>query len=472
VPLSLRSFLDSVPEAILRLGEPIATRHAITALQHVLGEDGRHPILVVERPVLADGTTGAMPVVTNLGASRELLARALGWPSHREAAQRYAAAAGGGIDPLVVGGEGAPVQAMILKGEAADLTRLPALTQHSLDPGPYLTAAYATTVDPETGIDNTAIQRCWIKQPRRMSWFPYPASHNRQNLRKYWAKGEPCPVAFWIGHHPAILMGAQAKLGYPESHWRAAGGLAREPVRLVPSLSFGARLRVPADAEIVIEGVAPPDLLEADGPFGEYTSYSGPQVVAPVCEVLCITHRRDALYHDYGSGLADALVADNLVNEGKLFAAIRRAAPSLANVHVPFSGRRFHAYLQLADPRPGEARAALAAALEDRRVKLAIALDADIDLFDEARVLWAVATRVQWHRDTWVAAGLPGSSLDPSWSAGATTTSKIAIDATLPPTGGGAGPRPVPPVSRVPAAALERARLMLAATERSAWPRQ
>ncbi|NDG42944.1 MAG: hypothetical protein EBY28_27265 [Betaproteobacteria bacterium] len=66
-----------------------------------------------------------------------------------------------------------------------------------------------------------------------MTWFPYPTTHNMRNLRKFWDRGEPCPVAFWIGHHPAVLLGTQAKLRYPESHWAAAGGVLGAPLRVV-----------------------------------------------------------------------------------------------------------------------------------------------------------------------------------------------------------------------------------------------
>lgn len=470
--LSLRDFLAAHAAETLRLAEPVSVVHAVTALQHALGAMGRLPIVVIDKPLLPDGRRSALPLVTNLGASRDLAARVLGFPSHREAARLYAARVAAGIDPAFVAPADAPVRDIVATGDDVDATALPALVQHALDPGPYLTAAHATTVDPETGIDNTAIQRAWVKGRRRLSWFPYPASHNMRNLRKWWARGEPCPVAFWIGHHPAVLMGAQAKLGYPESHWRSAGGLARAPVRLVPSATFGERLMVPADAEIVIEGTAPVELWEADGPFGEYTSYSGPQVPAPVVEVAAITRRRDAIYHDIGSGLADALVPDNIVNEGKIYANVKRLVPALANVHVPVSGRRFHAYLQLDRPAPGEARDAIQAALADRRVKAAFAFDADIDIFDERQVLWAIATRVQWQRDSWVVSGLSGSALDPSWGAGQRTTSKIGVDATLPPAAARDAPPPTPPVIRVPDLALAEARALLAGRDPSRWPAQ
>lgn len=461
--MDLRSFLEDVAESVWRPEGPLSTAYEITALQHALDADGRFPVIRVAKPVLADGRTSAMEIVCNLTASRALTARALGIADHREAARSYAERTGNPVAPEIVEAAQAPVQEIVLEGDEADLTALPALTQHVGDPGPYLTAAHATTRDPETGVDNTAIQRCWIKGPRLMSWYPYPVSHNARNLRKYWEKGEACPVAFWIGHHPAVSMGTQAKLAYPESHWAAAGGLIGAPLRLVPSRTHGDAIMVPADAEIVVEGWAPANRLEADGPFGEYTGYEAPEVQAPVVEVSCITRRRDAIYHDYASGLADMLVPDNMAMEGKLYGMIRAVAPSLANVHVPVSGRRFHAAIQLRDPAPGEARDALMAALAYRRVKAAFAVDADIDIFSETAMQWAIATRVQWHRDSFIVDGLSGSAGDPSWAEGAETTSKIGVDATL--RAGGLRP------SRAPGDALARARSLLAGQDSDAWPR-
>lgn len=468
---SLGSFIESLGPELLRVATPMATAYEITALQHVLDGQGRYPVVLIDRPTLADGTTSSFPLVCNLTASRSLVAETLSLASHREAAMALSSAAHDGIEPLRVDRAHAAI-AEVEQIEDADLTRLPATTQHLLDPGSYLTAAHATTVDPDSRIDNTAIQRCWIKGPKRMSWYPYPSSHNAINLRKWWARGKPCPVAFWIGHHPAIVIGSQAKLAYPRTHWDAAGALAAQAVALTPSLTLGDDILVPADAEIVIEAWAWPDDVEADGPFGEFTGYLGAQTVAPVVRVTAITHRRGAIYHDYGSGLSDMLVPDNMSMEGKLFSLIRQVAPSLRNVHVPSSGRRFHAWLQLQDPAPGEARDALAAAMSYRRLKTVAAFDDDIDIFDEARVLWALATRVQWQRDALRLDGLSVSTLDPSLAAGARTGSKFGIDATLPQRASAGGARPSPPVAQSPAAALAAADAVLAGRAAGGWPCQ
>ncbi len=468
---SLGSFLTGFgsESVVLRMAAPIATVHDITALQYALQEKKRYPIVFAEKPILSDGRESAFPVVCNLTASREVTAAALGVEDHRAFAKTYASAVGSPIAPLVVSRDEAPVQEVVQHSDEVNLLDLPALTQHVGDPGPYLTAAHATTYDPDTLVDNVAIQRCWVKGAAAMSYFPYPATHNARNMRKFWERGEDCPIAFWIGHHPLVLMGTQAKMGYPESHLSAAGGLLGQPLRVAPSVTHGERILVPADAEIVIEGWVPKDTFGPDGPFGEYTGYLGPQMIAPTCEVTCITRRQNAIYHDYGSGLDDMLVPDNMVMEGKLYAMVAQVAPSLVNVHVPTSGRRFHAYLQFDNPAQGEARDGLMAALSYRRVKTAIAVNTDVDVFEETDMLWALATRVQWDRDSIGVSGLSGSMLDPSLPKGARTTSKLGIDATLPP-GEGAGPSPSLPRSRVPEDALERARDLLKSHSAEEWP--
>jgi UbiD family decarboxylase len=468
--LDLRRFLADEAAHVWRVGEPVDVAHGVTALQYALEAQGRRPIVYVERPRLRDGRLADMPVVCNLTASRAITARALGIADHRDAARIYSGKTGAPLAPIIVEAADAPVREVIAQGDALDLTALPALVQHVLDPGPYLTAAHATTFDPDTGVDNTAIQRCWIKGRARMSWYPYPVSHNARNLRKFWARGEACPVAFWIGHHPSVLLGTQAKLAYPQSHWAACGGLIGERLRLAPSVTHGARIMVPADAEIVIEGFAPKDVLEADGPFGEYAGYMGPQTIAPVVDVTCITRRRDAIYHDYGSGLADMLVPDNMALEGRLYQLVRAVAPSLVNVHVPVSGRRFHAYLQLKEPAAGEARDALAAALAYRRTKVAIAVDNDIDIFSDEAMMWALATRVQWNRDMFTLSGMSGSLVDPSLPFGARTTAKAAIDATMPPATIADGPRAFAARSHVPDGPAAAASALLARAQSAGWP--
>lgn len=466
----LRSFLAESESALWRPGGSLSVEHEITALQHASDRAGRYPVIQIDQPQLPDGTVSDIPVVCNLTASRELTATALGLSDHRHAAAEFYQRLSAGIEPTIVAADQAPIQEVVLEGDDCSLEDLPALKQHLYDPGRYLTAAHATTYDPDGGIDNTAIQRCWIKGPRKMSYYTVASSHNARNMRKFWQAGEDCPIAFWIGHHPAAVIGSQVKLDYPQSHWSAAGGFMGEPLRLVPSRTHGDKIMVPADAEIVVEGWIPKDRFEPDGPFGEYHGYIGPQVMAPICEITCITRRNKAIYHDYGSGLTDMVVPDNMTMEGKLFGMARAVTPAITNVHVPVSGRRFHAYLQMTDPMNGEARDVLAAVLAYRRLKMAISVDSDIDIFDERDINWALATRVQWERDSFTLSGMSGSPLDPSLPAGAKTVSKIGIDATLPQSEFVGAPKPTLPRSEVPTDLLDKAMQKLSEAKSKEWP--
>lgn len=463
----LRAFLSECRDTVLRIEEPVSVIEDITALQHALSASGRYPVLVIENPILPDGQTAPMPVVTNTLASRTLNTHVLGL----DGAAAFAERSSKSIDPVVVERD-IPARQVVLDGDQADLQRLPVLHQHVGDLGHYVTAGHCTTADPDSGVDNTSIQRCCIKGPRRLSFYPYPSSHNALNLRKYWQRGEACPIAIWIGHHPQISMAAQAQLPYPGSHWAAAGGVTGAPIRLAPSITHGKTVPVPADAEIVIEGYCPVDVLEADGPFGEYPGVMGVQTATPVIEVTRITHRKAALYHDIGAGMEDHLVPDNMVMEGRLWSLVQPVAPSLREVAVPFSGRRFHAYLQFENPRPGEVRDALAAALSYKRIRTVVAVDEDIDLQSDSDILWAVATRVQWHRDIMRIDGMTHPNLDPALPAGAATISKLAIDATQPPAMAPGLPKPVTPRLTVGAPALDRARRLITNANLSEWPQQ
>jgi 2,5-furandicarboxylate decarboxylase 1 len=435
---NLRTYLEEIeeknPEAILRISKPLKAAYEISALQRKLDAMRKYPVIIVERPILDSGQESPFPVVTNVTASRELCAKALGIHPQR-VAMEYNDRVSQRVDPIVVNKEEAPVKEVFEKGEEVDLLRFPILTHNYMDPGPYIGTGFATTYDPDTGIDNTCLQRIWVKSPRRTGFWPAIVSHTMQNLLKFWGRGEDMPIAVWLGHHPAGVSGAQARLGYPESHYPAMGGVLGEPVRLVPTETFGDKLMVPADAEMVIEGYVPKDVFEAEGPFGEYPGYIGPQRPSPVIEVSCVTYRKDAIYHGIGVGLADHLVLlGNFPLEARIYNIVKSVVPELMNVFVPISGRRNHAYLQVKKTRPGLGKEVIMAALPcDSRLKHVFVVDEDIDLFNEGEVLWSIAYRSQWDKDMVVVKGAAVFPLDPSLPAPGNIGTRGGIDATCPP---------------------------------------
>jgi len=434
----LRSYLVELekenPEVILRVQKPLRVAYEITALQRKLDSLRRYPVMIIERPILDNGEESQYPVLTNIAASRELSAKALGINPRRIAIE-YDKRVSQKIAPVQVNKKEAPVKEIIEKGKEINLLKFPILTHNYMDPGPYIGTGFVTTYDPDTSIDNCGLQRIWVKNPKRTGFWPAPASHNIRNMMKWWSQGKDMPVAIWIGHHPAGIAGAQTKLDYPESHYPAIGGVLGEPLRVVPTETFGDKLLVPADAEIVIEGYVPRDVFEAEGPFGEYAGYLGPQRPSPVIEISCVTYRKDAIYHGIGVGLADHLVLlGNFQMEARIYNIVKSVVPELLNVFVPLSGRRAHVYMQVKKTRPGIGKEVIMAALPcDRRIKYVFVVDEDIDLFNESEVLWSIAYRTQWDKDLVIVTGAVAGPLDPSVAYPGEVSTRGGIDATLPP---------------------------------------
>jgi 2,5-furandicarboxylate decarboxylase 1 len=108
------------------------------------------------------------------------------------------------------------------------------------------------------------------------------------------------------------------------------------------------------------------------------------------------------------------------------------ALPGIFGVVVQMTARAY-----------GEAKNILMAALsgEYQHPKVAIAVDADVDIFNPAEVLWALSTRVNPQQDVVIIPGTHNHAMDASLpELGAPGTglwqrfgSKMLIDATIPP---------------------------------------
>lgn len=420
------------PDEVVRIRDEVDSRHIPTAMVAELDRRGLYPILVFERVRLADGSPSAYPVVTNLFASRRRTAQMVGCEPRTLAAE-YSQKARADIDPVVVPPESALVREVVKTGDAVDLTRFPALMHHELDPGPYMTGGFFTCYHPETAVDNCGLHRAWVRGPRELRVLLAPHSHAKKNLLAHERLGRDMKVAFWQGHHPVAILGGQVKRAWPASHFAAMGGLLGTPLRLTPSVSLGDDFLVPADAELVVEGVMVAGERASEGPFGEFTGYSGPQVAsAPAFRVTAVSHRRNLHWHDIHVGYADNRVMGCASLEAAVYRLLAEKLPSFRNCYMPVSGlARYHVYVQLHEPLPGEAREAILCALMAHSIiKHVFVFDSDVDIFDEQEVLWAIATRTQWDRDTIVLPHMRGSRLDPS--APLMDTCKGGIDCTRP----------------------------------------
>lgn len=436
----LRSFLRDWeakhPSDVCRIKRPVSVKHEVTALAAKLEKNDLYPALLLEKPITAQGKESSFPVITNLLAGRRRCAAAVGI-SPREVAQGFASKTSRRIPPEVVSPKLAPVKAVIKKGSDINLYELPVLVHHEGTSGPRFTAAMATTVDPATGIDNCALQSATIRGRDKLSWANNSTAHNTLNMKAWWSKGEDCPVAFWIGHHPASSLGGQQILSHPESHYPGIGGLFGEPLRLVPTETFGEKLLVPADAEIVIEGYAPKDGWGSGAYAGDHAKTMIPMGPAPTVRITAITHRKDAFYHDIAVGHADNLVMGGFAIEAAVYQACKKVSPSVQNVHLPLSGlcRRI-VNVQVKNPTAGEVRAIICTALTvDTRVKYIYVVDDDVDIFDDREITLALVNRAQIDRDLLIIPGLPDTAIDPVavHMADGYVTAKAGFDLTLPP---------------------------------------
>ena len=430
----LRTFLDEYeklfPEDVVRIKKPLSVIHECSAIVKHFEDLGKYPIIIFEKVITSKGKESAFPCITNILGTRKKLAHAIGSNFEEVGIDWARRAAEQKLDPVVVDAKDAPCKENIILGDEIDLFDLPALKHHSMDPGPYITAGNLTCYHPDSWIDNCAFHRGFIAGPRELRSYLTPFTHAANNLREHEAQDKEMKVAYWIGHHPAFIMGGQTRMSWPESHYQAAGGVAGEPLRLVSSQSLGKDFLVPADAEFIIEGIMRPGRRELEGPFGEYTRYFGPQLLSPVFEVTAVTHRNNPLWHSFMVGINNNYAGT--FTESTVYAAVKKAVPQVQRVYLPLSGcGRHHVYIQIRKTAEGQPRDAIMAALSCCEwVKHVIVVDEDIDIYDERWVMWAVATRSQWDKDLIVVPGCRGSKLDPSVET--YTTTKGGIDATKP----------------------------------------
>jgi 2,5-furandicarboxylate decarboxylase 1 len=430
----LRSFLAGLDEharqELRRVKRPVDAEFELTAVLRKLQAENSYPA------VLFENVKGRkLRVISNVLGSEQLLAEALETTPH-ELTRTYIAREDDRIPVDVV--TEAPSQDVVITGADVNLWDMPIVTNCEKDSGRFLTAAISTVRVPETGGYNSGIYRMQVHGRNELGMSYEKHTHIGRVHRHAEALGQPVDVVAWCGHHPATLLGCQSKIPYGEDEYEVMGGLMREPLKVVRAKTVD--VMVPAYAEVVFEGRILPERREPEGPFGEFTWYYGLERPSPVMEVTAITHRRDAIFHHLFAAHAEHNLTGRLGRESVLYKRVKAAVPSVTDVYLPMSGVcRFHAYVQIEKEYDGEAKlAALAALASDAFVKLAVIVDRDVDIHNEAEVMWAIATRTQPDRDTFFVPETATSRLDPAsysiWSRleKDSMNTKWAIDATMP----------------------------------------
>lgn len=416
----LADYRAAHPEDILTLTDPVSDDQDATALVFALAAKGRAPL--IEMTSVAG--LGA-DVITNIFGCRRRIARMFGTDVAGLHAA-YQAAARRAAEPEIVAD--APILENVIT-QNIDLNGLPMLKHFATDRAKYITSGIIIAEHPETGAGNLSYHRSMINSPDTLATSLHSRGHLWRLLNMAREAGWPMPVAMVIGAHPLFMIAASARLAFGEDERSIAGGLLGEPLQVVRTPKYG--LRVPAYAEIVLEGVIEPEAHVAEGPFGEFTGYSSDRSTNNLFRVeTVLRRRRPILVSVTGGNSAEHLNLGRVPREAEMAEKIRQRFPSVTELHYPASGTHFHAYVALDQQRFGEARQVLMGILGwDPYLKTVIAVDSDVDVTRDEEVLWALSTHFQPHRDVMIIDSLPGNALDPSAS-GIGTTSRMGLDAT------------------------------------------
>lgn len=433
----LREFLALLEERgqLRRVRRPADPAWEMTALLGRLEERGDASAVLFEE---VQGCPG-WRVAGNLFAERGRLALALG-VSEEDTLSAFLKRIASPIPPRMV--PSGPVQERVLRGGSADLHRLPLVQHHEKDAGRYISCGVCVSRDPDTGSLDMGVYRFMMKDGKTLVPSLTQTSNVSDIFRRCEERGKSLEAAILPGVDPLVTLAASygAPLGVDEL--ALAGGLRGEPLDVVRCETVD--LLVPALAEMCIEAEIHPGERLPEAPFADQSlTYSrvkrGPRVT-----VRAITHRESPIHQFIFSGHADVLHLSSLIYEATIYEAVRRVVPTVRTVHVPPSGAGFHCYVSMTR-RPttegfetGEGKTALLAVLGAAPyIKLAVAVDDDIDVFDEGQVLWAIATRFQpidahtGEPRYFVVPGAKGASPDPSAFHKAYPSSKLALDCTV-----------------------------------------
>ena len=349
----------------------------------------------------------------------------------------------------------APCQDIIWEGSEVDLAGLPIQHCWPGDIAPLITWGLVITRGPNKKRQNLGIYRQQVIGPNKliMRWLAHRGGaldfreHCLQN------PGKPYPIAVALGADPATILGAVTPVPDSLSEYQFAGLLRGSRTELVKAI--GSELRVPASAEIVLEGhiypedvsqigplpeVAPPRPRTGyehalEGPFGDHTGYYNEQDWFPVFTVDRITMRRDPIYHSTYTGKPPDEPAILGVALNEVFVPLlQKQFTEITDFYLPPEGCSYRmAIVQMKKSYPGHAKRVMFGVWSFLRqfmyTKFIVVVDEDVNIRDWKEVIWAITTRVDPVRDTTLVDNTPIDYLDFA-SPVSGLGSKMGIDAT------------------------------------------
>ena len=457
---SLRDFIEKLEQTgdLVRVAQPVSPHLEMTEIQtRLLAEKG--PAVLFENPVMNDGSKSPVSVLVNLFGTVDRVARGMNRkPSElREVGEmlaflRQPEPPGGwreALDMLPLmktimsmkpkSVKKAPVHDVVILGDDVDLSTLPIQTCWPGEPGPLITWGLVVTGGPDPKNDkrdspNLGIYRMQVtgKNTTLMRWL-----HHRggaQHFARWKEKNNtPMPVAVVIGADPGTILAAVTPVPDTLSEYQFAGLLRGEKVELVDCKTVP--LKVPASAEIVLEGHISLSDTGPEGPYGDHTGYYNSVEEFPVFTISAITMRKNPIYLSTFTGRPpdEPSVLGEALND--VFVPLfTQQFPEVVDFWLPPEACSYRvAVVSMKKAYPGHAKRIMMGVWSYLRqftyTKFVIVVDEDINARDWNDVIWAISTNVDAARDTTIIEGTPIDYLDFA-SPHSGLGSKMGIDAT------------------------------------------
>ncbi|WP_254533233.1 UbiD family decarboxylase [Natrinema gelatinilyticum] len=429
----LRSYLarleERAPNELERIEKEVDPEFEIAGLVRKFQEEDEYPAVLCEN---IEGYPN-WRVLTNVCASDRRIAEAID-SNVDEMLEDYIDRVENRNDPEYV--DDGSVKDVVKTGDDASLNDIPLLTHTPAEPAPFLDGEVFVCYDEENDRYNTGIYRMMKKDKQKTGVFFAQGTHAYSILGRHEAEDEPMEFAAYIGHHPAAVFGCQVHT--IDDEYSAIGGVLDEPLQLVDCETVD--LKVPANAELVIEGRVLPNVREREGPFCEFTYLLGKERESPVTEITAITHREDPIYYDVYNPYIDHVNHGKLPMEADIYRKAKDAVSQVTDVYMPPEASRTVAIIQVKKEYEGIGKqAAIAAASAKYFPKPIVVVDEEQDPRDLADVWWAISMKTRPDRDfnfikdAYVEDLIPVATTGEGWpNTDGGVDTKVFIDATKP----------------------------------------
>jgi UbiD family decarboxylase len=395
-----------------------------------------HGLPIEERfGLLFDNVAGAkFPLVIGaLGASIDTYALAL-QTEPEKLNDKWLQALANPIEPVAI--NTAPCQENILLGNEALLSDLPIpVWTPGKDPAPYITTI-TITQHMESGAQNMGVYRTQVRDEHSVIANLNPGRQGHTYAQTWLEQGKPAPIAWVIGAEPSVHLAAVANLPLGVDEITIAGGLKGTAIETVRAKT--SNLRIPAHAEIIIEGEVLPGQMESEGPFGESAGYMSDATPKPLVRITAITHRNKAIYYGLSSQMppSESTVIQSLSNAPLIMHMLHKdfgeTTVSDARIDLMYGGGASHIVVAMQTLEPGHALKVGRLIAENTLLKRITIVDEDIDIRDQTDLDWVMSSHYDPQRDTEIIRDIP-MPMDHSVARnkdGRKLGGKIIIDAT------------------------------------------